>query len=74
MVVGSSEVEKSVVRWPPTSGTHPHHYTLALNIEVMLFIIPSKAHVGNSCFAMELAVIEHCFESDLCPVRRLNVF
>ena len=33
-----------------------------------------KSPLASSCFAMELAVIGHCFESDLRAMRRLKVF
>ena len=74
MVALSSVVVKGVVRWPPTPGTL-HIILHCLLIERSCLLSASlKRPLPNSCFAIKLAVIGHCFESNLRPVRRLKVF
>ena len=73
MVAVSSEVVKGVVRWPPNPGT-PIILHCLLTERSCCLSAPLKRPLTNSCFVMGLAVIGHCLESDLRPVRRLKVF
>ena len=74
MVAVISEVMKGVVRWPPSTGTPNIMLQCPLTKRSCCLCAPLKRPLANGCFAMELAVIGHCFKSDLHPVRQLKVF
>ena len=74
MVAESFRVVKGVVRWPATPGTLHIILHCLLTERSCCLSAPLKHPLANSCFAMELAVIGHCFESDLHPVSQLKVF
>ena len=58
-----------------TNPRHPHIILHCLLTERSCCLSASmKRPLANSCFAMELAVIGHCFESDLRLVTWLKVF
>ena len=55
-----------------TNPRHPHIILHCLLTERSCCLsAPLKRPLANSCFTMELAVIGHCFGSDLHPVKRL---
>ena len=74
MVVVSSEVVKNLVRWPPIPGTLFIILHCLLTERLCCLSSPLKRSLANSRLAMELVLIEHRFESDLRPMRRLKVF
>ena len=58
-----------------TNPRYPHIILHCLSTESSCCLsAPLKHSLNDSYFAMELAVIGHCFESDLRPVRRIKAF
>ena len=74
MVAVSSNVVKGVLKWPTTPGiTHITLHCL-LTERLCCLSAPLKRPLANSCFAMELAVIGHCFGSDFAPSGAVKSF